>query len=142
MTSNSSCALVAGCNPLLAEGIRGLLQPSFDAVVMVADRPSLVEAAHRLQPGLALIEIGLGHGNLGEMIRRLRSGCPGLRVIVLGMHDEPCVAESAFRAGADGFVVTRRIATELLAAVAEVTRVGAGAGQEPAAAVKNAREAS
>lgn len=117
MTGASSCVLLAGRNPLLAEGIRGLLQPAFDAVVMVADHASLVESAVRLGPGLVILDLALGHGDLAGLIGRLRAASPSLKVLVLGMHDELCVAAATIRAGADAFVVTRDIATKLVPAV-------------------------
>jgi len=116
----SSCVLLAGQNPLLAEGIRGLLQPVFAAVVMVADLDSLVASAGRLKPSLAIVDLALGRGDIGGLIERLRTVCPALKVLVLSPHDELCVAASALRAGADGFVVTRTVATELLPAVSKI----------------------
>jgi DNA-binding NarL/FixJ family response regulator len=116
----SSSVLLAGQNPLLAEGIRGLLQPVFAAVVMVADLDSLVASAGRLKPSLAIVDLALGRGDIGGLIERLRTVCPALKVLVLSPHDELSVAASALRAGADGFVVTRTVATELLPAVSKI----------------------
>ena len=48
---------------------------------------------------------------------RLRGSCPKLKLILLSVHDEPSVCRAAMEAGADGFVLKRHIATELLPAV-------------------------
>lgn len=120
MATDNSCVLLAGRHPLLAEAIRGLLEASFDAVVMVADQTSLLESAGRLRPRLAIVELAMGKGDLAGLLAGLRARCPELHVLVLGMHDEACVAEFAVRAGADRFLDKRRIATDLLPAVAEL----------------------
>ena len=120
MVNDNSCVLLAGQHPLLAEAIRGLLETSFDAVVMVADRNSLLESAGRLAPRLAVVELAIGKGDLAGLLAGLRARCPRLQVIVLAMHDEACVAEFVIRAGADRFLDKRRIATDLLPAVAEL----------------------
>jgi DNA-binding NarL/FixJ family response regulator len=120
MTTDNSCVLLAGQHPLLAEAIRGLLETSFDAVVMVADRNSLLESAGRLRPRLAIVELAMGKGDLAGLLAGLRARCPDLRVLVLGMHDETSVAQFVIRAGADRFLDKRRVATDLLPAVAEL----------------------
>jgi DNA-binding NarL/FixJ family response regulator len=122
VTSATSSVLLAAPHHGLAEGIRSLLGTEFDAVVMVADEKSLCESAHRLDPGLAVVDVALAHGDIGGLIRRLRLGCAGLKVILLSAHDEPAIAQAAKDAGADGLVNKREIATDLLLAVEHVLR--------------------
>lgn len=122
MLSRTSSVLLAAPHPGLAEGIRSLLGTEFDAVVMVADERSLCESAHRLDPGLAVVDLALAHGDVSALIGRLRLACPGLKVILLSAHDEPTVARATMEAGAEGLVNKRDIATDLLLAVEEVLR--------------------
>ncbi len=117
---NISCVLLADRHHGLTEGIHGLLETMFDAVVMVADETSLQESAARLQPSVAVVDLSLARGESLDWLRRLRARCPGLKVIVLSVHDEPSVAQSVMQAGADGFVLKRALATELLSAVDSV----------------------
>jgi DNA-binding NarL/FixJ family response regulator len=122
VVSRTSSVLLAAPHHGLAEGIRSLLGTEFDAVVMVADEKSLCESAHRLEPGLAVVDLSLAHGDVRGMIRRLREKCEGLKVLLLSAHDEPAVARAAMEAGADGLVNKREIATDLLLAVEHVLR--------------------
>ena len=115
-----SCVLLADRHHDLAEGVRGLLETTFDAVVMVADEASLFESARRLHPMVAVVDVSLAPGDSLQWLKRLRSVCPGLKLILLSVHDEPCVCRAAMAAGADGFVLKRAIATQLLVAVDEV----------------------
>ena len=52
-----------------------------------------------------------------SLLKTLRERAPATKVLLLSVHDEPTVAAPAFAAGADGLVVKRAIATDLLPAV-------------------------
>jgi two-component system secretion response regulator SsrB len=111
------CVLLADRHYGLTEGVRGLLETSFGAVVMVADESSLLESARRLQPTLAVVDLSLAPGTNLEWMQELRHLCPKLKLILLSVYDEPSVRLMAMNAGANGFVVKRNIATDLLTAV-------------------------
>jgi two-component system secretion response regulator SsrB len=112
-----SCVLLADRHHGLTEGVRGLLETAFGSVVMVADEASLVDAAARLRPDLAVVDLSLARERGLGWLRAVHERCPGLKIIVLSVHDEQSVRDAAVAAGADGFVLKRDIATDLLAAV-------------------------
>jgi DNA-binding NarL/FixJ family response regulator len=118
-----SCVLLADRHHNLTEGVRGLLETSFGTVVMVADEVSLLEVAVRLQPDVAVVDLSLARDSGLDWLRRLRQRCTDLKVIVLSVHDEQTVRQSAMDAGADAFVLKRAIGTDLLDAV-ELVRGG------------------
>jgi DNA-binding NarL/FixJ family response regulator len=114
---DTECVLLAGRHHGLSEGIRGLLETVFEVVIMVADETSLLESAKRLPASVAVVDLSLAReGGLG-LLRRLRQSNPALKLIVISAHDQSSVSRSTFEAGADGFVLQRAIATDLLAAV-------------------------
>jgi two-component system nitrate/nitrite response regulator NarL len=110
------CVLLADPHHALSEGVRGLLATTFEAVVMVADEVSLFESARRLQSNLVVVDLALSRGNALELVRRLRGRFPTMKMIIVSVHDQSSVSRSVLEAGADGFVVKRAIATDLLAA--------------------------
>jgi two-component system secretion response regulator SsrB len=114
---NFKCVLLADRHHGLTEGVRGLLETVFDTVVMVADERSLIESAGRLQPTLALADLGLARDSNLLWLQRLRKRCPGLKIILLSVHDEPSIHRAALEAGADRVVLKRALATELLPAI-------------------------
>lgn len=118
------CVLLAERHHGLTEGIRGVLQTAFDPVMMVADAKSLFEGAERLQPALAVVELSLSRDNGLELLVALRARCPGLKVIVLSMHTEPTLVGAVLEAGAQGYVLTSALGTDLLAAVEAVLAGG------------------
>jgi two-component system secretion response regulator SsrB len=122
-----SCVLLADRHHGLTEGVRGLLETAFGTVVMVADDASLLEAAGRLRPDVAVVDLSLARDSGLGWLRALRQRSPDLKVIVLSIHDEQAVRRAAMEAGANAFVLKRAIATDLLPAV-DLVRGGRDAG--------------
>ncbi|MCL4787198.1 MAG: response regulator [Verrucomicrobia bacterium] len=113
----SNCVLPADRHHGLTEGIRGLLETMFDAVVKVADVPSLQESAVRLEPSMAVVDLALARGDGLGGVRRPRARCPELKLNLLSVHDEARACRATLEAGADAFVLKRAIATDLLPAI-------------------------
>jgi DNA-binding NarL/FixJ family response regulator len=114
--------LLADAHPNMLEAVRGLLSGRFAAVVMVADEASLLETAPRLEPDLVVVDLSLPAAGGGNAVRSLLGRHPGLRVIVLSVHDESVAVGQALRAGAAGFVLKRTAGADLGAAVDAVLR--------------------
>lgn len=121
--ANIKCVLLADRHHGLTEGMRGRLETRFDAVVMVADEPSLQESAARPQPSVAVVDLALARGDGLGVVRRRRARCPDLKLILLSLHDEASACRATLRAGANAFVLKRAIATDLLPAI-EAVRLG------------------
>jgi DNA-binding NarL/FixJ family response regulator len=77
----------------------------------------LIEGAGLLRPAVVVVDLSLGAGDVAGLLRELRVRAPGAKVLLLSVHDEPSVLRSAVAAGADGIVLKRAIATDLLLAV-------------------------
>jgi two-component system invasion response regulator UvrY len=103
--------------------------------VMVADETSLLEAVGRMEPDLVVVDLSLPVSGGVNIVRTLLGQYPGLRVIVLSVHDEQTALSQVLGAGAAGFVLKRTAAADLTAAVQAVLRgetyVSAGLGWRP-----------
>lgn len=88
----------------------GLLHDLFDSVVMVADERSLAEAVTDLRPDLVVMDLSLPRGQGVDLAGRLLACHPGLRLVVLSVHDEALVADRLMASGVAGFVVKRAVA--------------------------------
>jgi DNA-binding NarL/FixJ family response regulator len=108
------CALLADRHLGLAEGVRGLLEAEFEAVVVVGDEVSLFESARQLHIAVALVNLSLRRTDGLGLIRRIRSQFPQLKLIALGVYEESTTKSSVIEAGADGFVLKRSIVADLL----------------------------
>jgi DNA-binding NarL/FixJ family response regulator len=116
VNDNAHCVLLAYPHQPLREGIHGLLATTFKTVVMVADEVSLFDSARRLQTDFAVVDLALSPGNGLQLVRRLRSHFPTMKLIIVSLHDRTSVSHSVLEAGANAFVSKRAIATDLLAA--------------------------
>ena len=114
--------ILADTHHTMLEGIRGLLETMFEAVVMVADDTSLFDAAARLEADLIVADLSLPLPRDVNIVRRLKDRFPELRLIVLSIHDESIAVEEVMAAGAEGFVLKRTAATDLIPAVRAVLR--------------------
>ena len=118
-----SCVLLADRHHGLTEGVRGLLETAFTTVVMVADEASLLEGAARMQPDVVVVDLSLSRSSGLDWLKELKRRSPGLKIVVLSVHDESSVRRAALDAGADAFVLKRAIGMDLLAAVDQVRGV-------------------
>jgi len=117
MHKKSTCVLLADRHHGLRDGVRGLLETEFETVFMVADEASLLEGAARLRPAVVVLDLSLSSGDLPGLLRRVRSRALGAKILLLSVHDEATVAESALAAGADAVVLKRSLANDLMLAV-------------------------
>ena len=117
MSLKRNCVLLADRHHGLRDSVRGLLEAEFDTVFMVATEAALLEGAERLQPAVVVFDLSMRHGDLSGLVARVRARAPGAKVLLLSVHDERTVAESALVAGADAVVLKRSLATDLMPAV-------------------------
>jgi DNA-binding NarL/FixJ family response regulator len=117
-----TCAILADRHSELAEGIRDLLETTFQTVYIVADTQSLQEGAEHLPPAVIILDTSLVGGGLKDLLQSLRELSPGSRVIALTLHDQSPVALTALASGADGVVLKRCLASDFNDAVDAVLR--------------------
>jgi DNA-binding NarL/FixJ family response regulator len=125
------CALLAERHRGLSHGVRGLLEPLFEVIVMVADETSLTEAVARMGAAVAVVDLSLSPGpwSAGGLVARLRRRFPDLRLVAIGFDDDGA-GRTALAAGADAFVAKCNLATDLVPAIDAVLAArGAGGGE-------------
>jgi DNA-binding NarL/FixJ family response regulator len=116
--------LIADDHILIAEAYKGLLEPEFQVVGIVADGRELLERLDELQPDVVILDISMPLLNgldAGERIKHLRRQT---KIIYVTAATSPDVAAEAFRRGASGYVLKHGDAEELHTAVRRVIRGG------------------
>jgi DNA-binding NarL/FixJ family response regulator len=114
--------LIADDHPILAEGVRSLLEPEFEVVGVVADGRELVDAAQATRPDVIVADVTMPLLNGIEAAARLRDLGVKSRVVFLTMHRDVAYARRAMDAGAVGFVLKHSLGSELVAAVREAVK--------------------
>jgi len=114
------CVILADIHHPMLEATRGLLDVTFQTVVMVSSYESLLEATIKIRPDLIVADLSLpslsGRKLLLNQDVRLRE----FRLIVLGTYNEKDIVDSIMRTGVKGYVLKRSTATDLLVAVDKV----------------------
>ena len=82
-----------------------------------ADGSEAVQFAVDLQPNLITLDIGLPKLNGIEAARQIREKCPDIKILFVTANRALDLAEAAFAAGGDGYVVKSDGKAELLRAV-------------------------
>jgi DNA-binding NarL/FixJ family response regulator len=118
------CVILADSHQNLLAGVRELLKATFETVVMVADKKSLFEAAGKLNPLLAIVDLSLPVCCEVNVARDFKNRYPEIKFIILSVHDEAEAISEVMSAGASGFVLKRSIATDLSPAISEVLKGG------------------
>jgi len=116
--------LLADDHTLFREGIRLLLERQGDMQVVgeAADGREAVELAHRLQPNVVLMDIGMPVMNGMEATRLLHTQDPAARVLILTMHGTDDYFFRVLEAGASGYLLKEAAPTDLLSAIRSVHR--------------------
>jgi DNA-binding NarL/FixJ family response regulator len=116
--------LLADDHQMLADALKGVLEPRYDVVATVGDGRALLEAAGRLQPEVVVVDIAMPRLNGLDAARQLKRTMPKIKLIFMTMNEDPDLVGEAFRAGASGFLLKQAAAFELTDAIEEVLRGG------------------
>ena len=109
--------LLADDHRMVAEGVRGLLEPDYELIGIVEDGRALLEAVDRLRPDAVVADISMPLLNGIDAVRQIKKRHKSVAVIFLTMHVDVDYAASAFEAGALGYVLKHSASSELLTAI-------------------------
>jgi DNA-binding NarL/FixJ family response regulator len=112
--------LIVDDHPVVRAGLRAVLDGEHDLEIVgdTDDAESAVEAAHRLEPDVVLMDLRLGTGpNGAEATSRIRGRPSPPAVLVLTNYDTDADILSAIAAGASGYLLKDAPPAELVAAV-------------------------
>lgn len=84
------------------------------------DGPAALALAAEHQPTIALVDLSLAGVLELNLIKALHAAAPGMRILVVSMHDERLYAERALHAGARGYVMKHHAAKFIVEAVQTV----------------------
>lgn len=115
---------LADDHPVVRAGLRSLLagEPAVQVVAEFADLPSTQRGVREQQPAILLLDLTLGGVSALPVIPELLAARPGLKIIVLTMHEDPGFAREALRLGAQGYLLKDAAASELVIAIRAVLR--------------------
>jgi DNA-binding NarL/FixJ family response regulator len=115
--------LIADDHPVVREGLKRIVTDCADMQVVgeATGGDDVLGMSKTTSPNVVLLDLGMpGLGFLGLM-KRLKTECPAVRVLVLSVQPEDQYAVRAFRAGAAGYLNKDRSPEELAQAIRQVS---------------------
>lgn len=115
--------MLADDHLVVRAGMRHLLSSDsrFSVVAEAHDVTSTLSAVRAFQPALLVLDLTMAGGSVLEAIPALLGAAPGLRILILTMHDDPAFVRAALKAGAHGYLLKDAAGEQLLAALSAVT---------------------
>jgi len=114
------CVILADVHHPMLEATRGLLDVTFQTVVMVSSYESLLEASIKIRPDLIVADLSLPSSSGRKLLLNLDERLKEFRMIILGNYNEKDIVDSIMKTGVKGYVIKRSTATDLLLAVDQV----------------------
>ncbi len=118
----SHSIMIADDHAVLRDGLRMLLSsyPQFQVIGEADDGLTAVSTAVQLKPDVLLLDIAMPNMRGIEAILEIKRLEPGIRILVLSMHDREEYVFNAMKNGADGYILKKSAAAELVAALNHV----------------------
>jgi two-component system, NarL family, response regulator NreC len=109
-------------HPILRAGLRSLLctQPDFDVVAEPESGGNAIQLARGTRPDLVVLDFSMPGMTGADAVPHLKQELPQVRVLALSVHDEPAIVRRLLDAGADGYLLKRSAASQLVHAVRQV----------------------
>ncbi|MES2734056.1 MAG: response regulator transcription factor [Bacteroidota bacterium] len=118
--------VIADDHPLVRDGLKAFLQktPEFKVVAEAENGKQLLQLIQEHQPDVALVDISMPELNGLEALQKLHQQYPGLKVIVLTMHEEPEYILKSISSGAQAYLLKNAEPEELHKAISTVMKGG------------------
>ena len=114
--------VLADDHPIVLDGLRNLIraEPDFELVGEAASGLSALKIIREQRPDVAVLDISMPELNGILLSRRLAGEMPGLRLLVLTLHEDRAYLNQALEAGVRGYVLKRSAVENLVQAIRAV----------------------
>lgn len=118
--------LIADDHPVVREGLRRIASEHRHIAVVaeVGNGEDLLSRLIETEADIVLLDISMPGRGFLDVLRRVKTEYPRLRVIVLSVHPEEQYAIRALKAGAAGYVTKDRTSSDLVNAILKVHQGG------------------
>ena len=118
--------LIADDHSVVREGVRHLIETEADIDICAeaSDGREVLEQVEKNKPDLVILDISMPRLSGLETLERIRTKHPGTKTILLSVHADPSMIQSAVALGVDGYVLKNARKSEILDAIRAVIRGG------------------
>jgi DNA-binding NarL/FixJ family response regulator len=114
--------VLADDHPIVLDGLRNLIraETDFELVGEAAGGLAALKVIRDKRPDVAVLDISMPELNGIVLSRRLAGEMPGLRILVLTLHEDRAYLNQALEAGVRGYVLKRSAVENLVHAIRAV----------------------
>jgi DNA-binding NarL/FixJ family response regulator len=114
--------LIADDHALFRKGVAGLIAttPDFEVCAEASSPKETLSVLREVPIDIALLDLSFQGTNGIELAKQIRAEHPGVRTILISMHDEDVYALRALKSGAQGYLMKRENPAMLLDALRKV----------------------
>lgn len=115
--------LLADDHPMFSQGLKALLErEGFEVVGQAEDGHNAVRMARKLDPDVAVLDLGMPLLNGVDAAREMHRRAPRTHTILLTMYEEDAYVLEALQAGIRGYVLKAQASSDLVGAIRQVMR--------------------
>src|SRR5580658_6762362 len=111
---------LADDHAMLLDAFRRLLEHEFNIVGTASDGLELLEAAPKLHPDLAVVDLGLPLLSGVDAGRELKRLLPQTKILVVTVNEDRAVADAGLGEWASGYLLKKNTGSELVKALREI----------------------
>jgi DNA-binding NarL/FixJ family response regulator len=116
--------LIVDDHPVVRQGIKLMIEAEPDLTICgeAQTEQQARKLVRELKPDALLVDLSLSEGDGFNVVRDVHAHFPGIRVLVLSMHDEAIYAERLLAEGASGYIMKQAATEQLVTALRTVLR--------------------
>ena len=114
--------LIVDDHPLFREGLAQVIsnEQSLKVCGRAGTAAQGIEGTSRLKPDIVLLDITLPDRSGLEIIKLIQRAHPGVKILVISMHDEALYANRVLRLGGDGYIMKQEDPSEVVTAIQDI----------------------
>jgi len=111
-------------HPIFILGLRSLICHETDMNICgeANDELQAIKKIEACQPDLVVTDLSLGTGSGFQLVKKISSRYPQIKILVASMHDEKLYAERCLRAGASGYINKQEASSNIVEAIRTVLK--------------------
>jgi DNA-binding NarL/FixJ family response regulator len=116
--------LIVDDHPVVRQGIRLMIEAEPDLTICgeAQTEQQARKLVRELKPDALVVDLSLTEGDGFNVVRDVHAHFPGIRILVLSMHDEAIYAERLLAEGASGYIMKQAATDQLITALRTVLR--------------------
>src|SRR5512135_301474 len=111
--------LIADDHAIVRAGLRAVLkgEPGMELVGEASGGEEALSLVETLRPDILVLDLSMPDLDGIQVTRQVQTSAPGLRVLILTVHEDEALLREAIRAGAAGYILKHAAEAELISAI-------------------------